>query len=191
MQQQKQKCRTGNIFSRSHVLCVLVKNCFSTFLRHPFFSYVFVFHDRRPKRKELLKPVERHFTCVFLCFSVEASSVRRRTRLKIHIAVCCWCRQRLRAEKEKALLISSTDGEKRFSVFLGGRLCVRVEPLYNKPVVVEISGRNFREEFLRHSDLFLNCCARAQEAEKNWKNSSVGALSLRGGKLFLGQWPRL
>lgn len=23
---------------------------FSTFLRHPFFSYVFVFHDRRPKR---------------------------------------------------------------------------------------------------------------------------------------------
>jgi hypothetical protein len=54
---KRQRFSTIFLFSLSHAASYMRSSAvkmFSTFLRHPFFSYVFVFHDRRHKAKELL-----------------------------------------------------------------------------------------------------------------------------------------
>lgn len=85
--------RTENFLSRcrrcsASARCFRVFGCcvwkvFSTFLRHPFFSCVFVFHDRRPKRKELLNPVEDFFFLSRTKLMCKKKKEKRKTRLKI------------------------------------------------------------------------------------------------------------
>jgi hypothetical protein len=80
MQQQKKNIFDNfsslPFFALSHAASYAVGavKMFSTFLRHPFFSCVFVFHDRRPKtgeKKELLKGREekKKFLKLVLLFS--------------------------------------------------------------------------------------------------------------------------
>lgn len=124
---------------------------FSTFLRHPFFSYVFVFHDRRPKTERAVERAPQPagqgeekkllfvLVLLFLLWIASSDVVRRRkTYGKVH-------------EEKRSL-----DGQKYFSDFpFDSRACVCVneEHFYNKENLVGKSWRILTTQLALFSQL--------------------------------------
>lgn len=149
---------------------------FSTFLRHPFFSYVFVFHDRRPKTERAVERAAQpdkekkrnNFLCLFWLFSCKP---------------CLGCRRRRNVRKKPwaKALIRWAKIFFRFSFFLPARLYVCEEQFYNKE---KSSGKSWRI-LTTQLALFSQLLKLKKAFEKKEAFLSVAALDIY---LFMCWW---